>query len=139
MRARDTCGDRGSVTAWMMVVPVLVLLLGGVAMDGWHLLSVRSRLAAGVDDAAAAGAGMLDPASLRAGTPQLDPAAAITRSLEAVDGHPDLDHVVARDAVADAQRIEVTVDAEVPLLLLRLTGVEQVSVSVTGAAGVSRR
>ena len=39
-------GDRGSVTVWLMVVPVLLLLLGGITLDLWSAASVRARPAA---------------------------------------------------------------------------------------------
>ena len=63
-----------------LVVPVLLLLLGGVSLDLWAAASVRARLAAVADDAATAGATALDDGALRAGEVRLDPSMDFART-----------------------------------------------------------
>jgi Flp pilus assembly protein TadG len=131
VRARD----RGSVTAWMMLVPLLVAVLGGFSLDLWAALGTRGRVAAIADEAAAAGATALDVAGIRAaGEVQIDPAAAHARAAAAVDGHPDAGLLTGREVVATPDRVAVTVTARHEFLLLRLVGATAAAVEVTGHA-----
>lgn len=128
--------DRGSVSAWLMVVPLLILLLGGISVDLWTALSARGRIAAVADDAALTGAtavsahGSRDPAQ----TVQLDVDEASRRALAAVDTHPDADRVISRTVHASADLVSVTVEGELAFMLLRLVGGDVARVAVTGHA-----
>lgn len=126
--------DRGSVTAWLMVVPVLLLLLGGVSLDLWSAASVRARLAAVADDAAVAGATALDRGALRSGEVRLDPSAAHQRALRAVDAHHDRTRVGTVVVDATATSIGVTVTGNADLHLLGMVGSDHIELQVTGHA-----
>ena len=58
--------DRGSVTIWMLVLSVLLLLFGGLAIDFWSALAVQRELAAVADSAAVAAASGIDEEHYRA-------------------------------------------------------------------------
>ena len=126
--------ERGSVTAWLMVVPVLLLLLGGVSLDLWAAASVRARLAAVADDAATAGATALDDGALRAGEVRLDPSMAHDRALRAVYAHHERERVDAVLVDATETSIGVTVTGIADLRLLGMVGTDRVELQVTGHA-----
>ncbi|WP_108666495.1 hypothetical protein [Euzebya rosea] len=126
--------DRGSVTAWLMVVPVLLLLLGGVSLDLWSAASVRARLAAVADDAAVAGATALDDGALRSGEVRLDPSVARQRALRAVDAHHDRTRVDTVVVDATEASIGVTVTGNADLHLLGMVGSDHIELQVTGHA-----
>ncbi len=132
--ARRAGGDRGSVTAWLMVVPVLVLLLGAVTIDLWSALSVRTRLAAIADDAAAAGATVLDQQALRGGSALLSAGAATDAATAAVAVHADADLVLGMAVDAAPERVQVVVEGIAPLPLLGMVGIAEVPVTAEGAA-----
>jgi Flp pilus assembly protein TadG len=129
-------GERGSVTAWLLVLPLLLLLLGGIGLDLWAALAERGRIAAIADDAAAAGATAIDPGSVQAAEQviALDPALAVERALVAVDTHPGARAVTSRHATASDAIVSVTVEGELAFLLLRLVGADTAPISVTGHA-----
>lgn len=128
--------ERGSVTAWLMVVPLLILLLGGISVDLWTALSARGRIAAVADDAAAAAATAVSAHGSRetAQRVQLDVEEASRRALVAVDTHPDAARVVSRTVHASTDLVSVTVEGELAFMLLRLVGGDVARVVVTGHA-----
>ncbi|CAN5461501.1 hypothetical protein BH23ACT9_BH23ACT9_36390 [soil metagenome] len=131
----DLRSDGGSVTAWLLVVPLLLLVMGGLSLDLWAALSVRGRVAAIADDAAAAGATAVSVADLRdGGTARVDAGEASARALRAVDTHPDAALVTARTVATGDRLVSVTVDGEVVFTLLRLVGATTAPVRVTGHA-----
>lgn len=114
--------------ALLVVVAVVVVAIGGVAVDLWRVLEAQRRLSGQVDAAATAAASAVAETSLRSGlemTPTLDAGAAVDRACEMLVGtaavercpHPGLSIDVARTAV----RIEVT--RRVDLLLIGRLGV----------------
>ena len=127
-------GDRGSVTVWLMVVPVLLLLLGGITLDLWSAASVRARLAAVADDAASAGATVLDDAALRGGEPRLDPPRARERALRAVDAHHERTGIDDVQVTATDTRVGVSITGTAELHLLRMIGTQDIELTVTGHA-----
>lgn len=127
-------GDHGSVTVWLMVVPVLLLLLGGITLDLWSAASVRGRLAAVADDAAAAGATALDDGALRGGDARLDPSRARERALRAVDTHHERSNVEEVEVTATHSRVGVSVSGTAELHLLRMVGTTGIELTVTGHA-----
>lgn len=130
-RARD---ERGSVTVWVMVVPLLLALMGGVTLDLWSALSVRARLAAIADDAAAAGATAVTETSLRAGAPDLDPDMAHDTAVAAVVGHADAARVHALEVLPTTSAVSVTVTGSATLHLLRMVGPAEIELTATGVA-----
>lgn len=128
--------ERGSVTVWLMILPILVMLVGGMTVDLWTALSARGRIAAIADEAAAAGATAVSVDSGRAQTQQvtLDPAEAQLRALVAVDTHPGVIDVTGRSALASPTMVEVTVTSTFDFLFLRLVGATSTPISVTARA-----
>lgn len=126
--------DRGSVTAWMLVVPLLVLSLGALTTDLWAILGVQQRLAAMADDAAAAGAAAVDTDALRANAARLDPQAARGRAVAALQGAPDRHLVGQVDVVAGPEVVSVSLTGTATLHLFGLIGADNMEVRVTGSA-----
>ncbi len=128
--------QRGSVTVWLMLVPLLVVVLGGLSVDLWAGLSTRSRLAAIADDAAAAGATAVSVPAVRQPDQRvlLDTDEAVRRATAAVDEHPEVGLVTGRRATADAQLVTVVVEGRHDFLLLGLLGTGSTPVLVRGHA-----
>src|SRR4051812_49043339 len=62
-------GDRGSVTAYLLIMTVALVVLAGLVLDGGAALAAHGRAADTAQQAARAGADALDEQSLRATTP----------------------------------------------------------------------
>lgn len=78
-----TRSDRGSITIWVLGLSILILLLGGLAVDYWRALALQRELAAVADSAAIAAASGIDEDTYRAtGEISLDP----TRSRQLATG-----------------------------------------------------
>lgn len=124
---------------WLMVVPLLVMLVGGMTVDLWVALSARGRIAAIADEAAIAGATAVSVEAGRAQDQQvaLDPIVAQQRALAAVDTHPGVADVTGRSAVASEGLVAVTVTGTFDFLFLRLVGATSAPINVTGWAAPS--
>lgn len=83
---RRLARDGGSVTVWLMVVPLLVMLVGGMTVDLWAAWSARGRIASIADEAVIAGASAVSVGAGRARGQQvaLDPIEAQQRALVAL-------------------------------------------------------
>jgi hypothetical protein len=100
---------------------MLLLPLGGLALDLGRSFSERRALGAAADAAALAGAGALDEARYRAdGTVVLDPALAETRARDSLAGQLDRSRLRSFTVRADESSVTVIVEGEVELTLLRL-------------------
>ncbi len=128
--------ERGSITLWLLGIAVLLLPLGGLALDLDRSFSERRALAAAADAAALAGAGALDEARYRVdGTVHLDPVVAEARARRSLD--TQLDRAALRSVTvrADAESVTVEVVGVVDLTLLRLvTPGEAFTVRVSSTA-----
>lgn len=58
-------GERGSITLWMVGLVMVVLAVGGIAVDLWRGLAAHRQLATAVDAAAIAAASGIDENSWR--------------------------------------------------------------------------
>lgn len=113
--------QRGSITLWLLGLALMLLPLGGLALDLGRSFSERRTLAAAADAAALSGAGALDEARYRAdGTVMLDPVLAEQRVRRSLDSQ--LDRGALRDVRVHADEGQVTVELEgvVDLTLLQL-------------------
>ncbi len=119
---------------WMLLACVLVLVVGGFAVDLWRAQATRSRLAAVADAAAAAGAQALDEAGLRDGALTLAPADADARTRRAVALHPDAHLVTGVTVDASEEVVQVAVSGTHEFTLLRLVGADRTDFTVTAAA-----
>lgn len=70
--------DRGSITFWVLGLSIMILMLGGLALDFWRVLAVQRQAGSIADAAVAAAASGLDEEHYRlTGEVLLDPARAI--------------------------------------------------------------
>ncbi|MFM8305094.1 MAG: pilus assembly protein TadG-related protein [Actinomycetota bacterium] len=112
---------RGSVTVWLLGLALMLVPLGGLALDLGRASSERRALAAAADAAALAGGGALDEARYRRdGTVALDPRLAEQRAHVSLAAQ--LDRAALRSVVvrADPEQVTVVVEGAVDLTLLRL-------------------
>ena len=123
-------GESGAMALWVLGLALALLAVGGITVDLWRVTTQRRVLAAAVDAAAAAGAGALDIAHLRAHDElQLDPVEA-RRMAEATLAALDPAGVTAYAATATPSSVVVVAEAEVPITLLRLVQPNAAPVSV---------
>src|SRR5437762_14102597 len=129
---------RAQGTVWFALVVMVLVLRVGVLADGGLLVATYRRAALLADSAASAGAGVLDPAALRAdaaGPPRLDPARATAVAAAYVSRHQP-------EAIADVQatpdRIVVRVTLSVPVIIVHAFGQnDQQVVAVSDARPLS--
>ncbi len=136
--------------SFMMMMLVMVIAVGGISVDLWHLVAEHRDVAGVVDGAAIAAAGAIDEDALRGDTPflQIHAEKAVARAcayLEANGGvslcpGPDAEVVVGTDTVS------VTMRRDVNLTLLRVfagfdpgTDTSPVEVGATSTARVASR
>jgi hypothetical protein len=126
--------EQGSVTAFVTVVAVALVLVAGMAYDGGEIIAAQARARGTANGAARAGAQQIDITHLRStGEAVLDPAAAAASAEEylARTGIPG-------DAVVVGADITVTVTLRQPLRILpgrdRIVTVTETATAVTGPA-----
>ena len=113
--------ERGSVTLWLLGIAVMLLPLGGLALDLSRSFSERRALAAATDAAALAGAGALDEGRYRTdGTVALDPVKAETRVRRSLDAQLDRGALRSVAVRAEAESVTVVATGVVDLTVLRL-------------------
>lgn len=121
--------ERGSVTAFVAVVAVALVLVAGMAYDGGQIIAAQARARGAADQAARAGAQEIDISHLRStGEATID----ATRAVAAAE-----DYLVrsgtAGEATADGNTVTVTVTVRQALHIL--PGADRV-VQVTEAATI---
>ncbi len=135
---RDRHADEdGVVVLWLLGLSVTLLMLGGISIDLWHVLSERRALVGVADAAAYAGASGLDEAYYRAtGEVALAPAIAEDLALRAVAAQPDAPSLTAAEVAASPALVTVTVRGRVELTLFRLLapGTDALDLAVTATA-----
>ena len=110
-------GDRGSVTAFVAVVAIALVMVAGMALDGGTTVNTASAARANAQKAARAGAQRIDEAALRAtGVLALDRDAAIAAAL----GYLTEAHATGT-ADVDGATITVTVTATAPMRILPIS------------------
>jgi hypothetical protein len=121
--------DRGSITAFVAVVAVALVMVAGMAYDGGQVIAAQGRARSDASQAARAGAQEIDIALLRSsGQTVLDPRAA------ADSAHAYLGEVGATGTVSvDGASVTVTVTAVQPMHILPV-GDRTVTASVTVSA-----
>jgi len=127
-------GDRGQVTAFVVVMAAALLLCVGLVLDGGLLLAAKRRASNEAEQAARAGAQAINTDAYRAtGVLRLDPvrAGAAARAYLAAAGHQGTVRVAA-------DRVGVTVQITQPMQLLGLAGIGSMTVTGRGAARAAR-
>lgn len=129
---RDGDRDQGTITLMLLVMFVALLALAGVVIDGGAKLDQAENANAAAEEAARAGAGMVDQArALATGSFAVDQAEAVAaaRQYLARAGYRGTAAPAGRDAI----RVTVTVTA--PTRVLSIIGID--SMTSTGSATAS--
>ena len=124
--------DRGSITAYLLIMTVALVVLAGLVLDGGAALTAHGRAADTAQQAARAGADALDDQSLRATTPgglTTNPGAA-RRAAAAVLAAADL----TGDVTVTGTTVSVTARATKPTAILAVVGITQVGGAATATA-----
>ena len=122
--------ERGAVLVSGLLLALAVLMVIGVAVDVGNAFIVRRDLVAAADDAALSGSQQLDLAALHQGQLALDPQAAQNAALTALAG----DQGVQAQATATPAAVSVRVKRRFPTVLLRLVGLDSLTVSAQATA-----
>ena len=126
--------DRGSVTVFVVVFTVALLMVAGLVVDGGYTLAAHRRAFNEAEAAARAGAQAIDMDVLRStGTVQLDPDAARDRA-EAYLATTGDDGTVE----VDGDVVRVHVRFEQPMLILSVVGVGPLQIEGDGTARAVR-
>ena len=128
--------DHGFVTLWVLGLAMVLLFVGGLALDLWRAFSERRAIAAMADAAAVAGASGIDEGAFRRdGTVVLDPGRAEALAYRNLDAQSDRRSLTGAVAVARPESVTVTARGEVAFTLLRvfMRG-EPLAISVTATA-----
>ncbi len=113
--------ERGSITLWLLGLAVMLMPLGGLALDLSRSFSERRALASAADAAALAGAGALDEGRYRLdGTVVLDPALAEHRARASLVTQLDVHALREVRVHTDEEQVTVELRGDVDLTLLRL-------------------
>lgn len=131
--------ERGDFNVFMALgLAIMVLFLGGMSTDLWHVIAVARTLDAAADSAAAAGSSGIDPTSLRThpGLPQLDPTLATQLAQANIATDTNLPGPTNPQIVVIPTNITVTLHAQVHLTLLQIfLGKHSISLTSTGTSG----
>jgi Flp pilus assembly protein TadG len=121
--------QNGSISAFVVLLLVALVVLLGLVVDGGSALSARQSAADEAEQAARAGAGALSVQALRAGSLQLDPAAAVAaaESFTAAAGHPGT-------ASVSGGVVTVQIHYRVATVVLGIVGIQSLPVSAVAAA-----
>ena len=125
-------GDRGSLTAYLLIMTVALVLLAGLVLDGGAALTAHGTAADTAQQAARAGADALDGTSLRAGTPAgltANPAAARAAAAGVLDAAG-----VTGDITVNGATVTVTARASKSTAILTIVGIGQVGGTATATA-----
>ena len=124
--------DRGSITAYLLIMTVALVVLAGLVLDGGAALTAHGTAADTAQQAARAGADALDEQSLRASAPAgltTNPAAA-REAAAAVLAAAD----VSGDVTVTGTTVTVTARATTPTAILAIVGIDQVGGTATATA-----
>jgi Flp pilus assembly protein TadG len=129
LRARPGEGERGSLTLMLAVLFIALLAMAGIVIDGGAKLDAAENATAIAQEAARAGAGMVNQSTAySAGIFVVDPAEAVAgaRAYLAKTGYRGTVTLVGSDS------IRVTVTVTEPTKVLSLIGID--SMTSTGSA-----
>ena len=130
-RGRRLLGDEcGAVLVSGLLLALALLMVIGVAVDIGNAFIVRRELVAAADDAALSGSQALDLDALHQGRLALDPQAAQDAALATLAG----DQGVQAQATATPSAGSVHLERRFPTVLLRLVGLDSLTVSAQATA-----
>ena len=129
-RRRVLGEERGAVLVSGLLLSLALLMVIGVAVDVGNAFIIRRELVAAADDAALSGSQALDLNALHQGQLVLDPQAAQEDALAALAG----DQGVRAQANATPAAVSVHLERRFPTVLLRLVGLDSLTVSAQATA-----
>ena len=124
--------DRGSITAYLLIMTVALVLMAGLVLDGGAALTAHGTAADTAQQAARAGADALDDTSLRTTTPAgltANPAAARTAAAAVLAAAG-----VTGEVTVAGTTVTVTAHATRPTAILAIAGITQVGGTATATA-----
>jgi uncharacterized membrane protein len=126
--------ERGSVLITGLLLSLALLMIIGTAVDIDHAFIVRRELVSVADDAALTGSQAIDENALHIGALKLNPEQARSAALRVVATEP------GQRATATATTVSVSVEVRrrFPTVLLRLVGLDSLSVSAHATAQPQR-
>ncbi len=121
--------DEGSVTAFVALLLVAMVVLMGLVLDGGSAINAQQSAFDEAEQAARAGAGRLSVDALRTGTVQLDPQAAVAaaEAFTVAAGHPGT-------ATASNGVVRVEIHYRIQTEVLGLVGISSLPVSASASA-----
>jgi uncharacterized membrane protein len=126
--------ERGSVLITGLLLSLALLMIIGTAVDVGHAFIVRRELVSVADDAALTGSQAIDENALHAGALKLNPEEARSAALRAVATQPGQ----RATATATTASVNIEVRRQFPTVLLRLVGLDSLSVSAHATAQPQR-
>ena len=129
--------DTGVAAPVLLAVFALVaLVVCGIGLELWRVVDTHQRLQGLAEGAALSGASALDVEALYAGAsePLVDADEATTRACSYLASHGAPDCGSGSAVSAEGTGVEVTIDDEVPLTLLRLVDPGDGTVSIRARA-----
>ncbi len=122
-------GQSGSISAFVALLLVALIVLLGLVVDGGSALAARQAATDEAEQAARAGAGALSVQALRAGSLQLDPGAAVNaaEAFAAAAGHPGI-------ATVSQNVVTVVIHFRVGTEVLGIVGIHSLPVSAAASA-----
>jgi Flp pilus assembly protein TadG len=125
-------GERGSVTLMLMVLSLAIIALAGIVIDGGAKLEQAENASAVAQEAARAGAGMVNQANAYStGSFTVDQAQALAAARQYLAAA----HYHGSVSAPTAGTIQVTVTVTAPTRVLSILGID--SMSSTGSATAS--
>jgi Flp pilus assembly protein TadG len=125
-------GERGSVTLMLMVLSLAIIALAGIVIDGGAKLAQAENANAVAQEAARAGAGMVNQANAYStGSFTVDQAQALAAARQYLAAA----HYHGSVSAPTADTIQVTVTVTAPTRVLSILGID--SMSSTGSATAS--
>jgi hypothetical protein len=119
--------DRGSVSAFVVMLTVMLVVCAGLVVDGGRVVGAHVSAADHAENAARRGA--QEVVGIRAGEPHLEPLRARAAAADYLRAHG-----VAGTVLVVGDEVTVTVTAREHLTLLHLVGIDAMTVSATRSA-----
>lgn len=130
-------GERGSVSTFVVLMVVPVLMMAALAFDGGVLLAERRGAFDAAQNAALAGSQAVATNAAREGRVSLDPGAAVTAAQAHLAATGDTGTVTVAP-IGDPTSVTVTISRQVPMRLLGVVGVGDKTVTATATSRISR-
>lgn len=129
--------ERGSITTFVTLMVVPVLMMAALAFDGGVILAERRAALDAAQNAALAGSQALSQQAIRQGDVSLDPGEAVAGATDHL-ALLDYDGTVELAPALDPTIVTVTVERDVELRLLSVIGIGSKTVTATASSRIAR-